>query len=121
MRQVRGDGTVHDSQSPGHGFGVTGKQKPQRKRNAKHPLAYGLMRQNLIDQLDGTAGKFWQVLESRPGLLQSSAEAMQYRWMLEEFRVSLFAQSLGTRQAISEKRLEAQWGKLSAWLVANPH
>jgi ATP-dependent helicase HrpA len=77
--------------------------------------------QRYVDQLDGTAGKFWQVLESRPGLLQSSAEAMQYRWMLEEFRVSLFAQSLGTRQAISEKRLEAQWGKLSAWLVANPH
>lgn len=32
-----------------------------------------------------------------------------YRWMLEEFRVSLFAQNLKTQMPISEKRLEKQW------------
>lgn len=32
-----------------------------------------------------------------------------YRWMLEEFRVSLFAQGLKTRIPVSEKRLEKQW------------
>lgn len=32
-----------------------------------------------------------------------------YRWMLEEFRVSLFAQGLKTSMPISEKRLEKQW------------
>ncbi len=32
-----------------------------------------------------------------------------YRWMLEEYRVSCFAQQLGTRMTISEKRLEKQW------------
>ena len=32
-----------------------------------------------------------------------------YRWMLEEFRVSLFAQGLKTQYPISEKRLEKQW------------
>jgi len=32
-----------------------------------------------------------------------------YRWLLEEYRVSLFAQDLGTRQKVSEKRLEEAW------------
>jgi len=32
-----------------------------------------------------------------------------YRWMLEEFRISLFAQGLKTSVPISEKRLEKQW------------
>ena len=32
-----------------------------------------------------------------------------YRWMLEEFRVSLFAQGLKTQLPVSEKRLENQW------------
>jgi ATP-dependent helicase HrpA len=32
-----------------------------------------------------------------------------YRWMLEEYRVSLFAQELGTAYPVSSKRLEAQW------------
>ena len=36
-------------------------------------------------------------------------EFSQYRWMLEEFRVSLFAQNLKTKTPVSEKRLEKQW------------
>lgn len=36
-------------------------------------------------------------------------ELSTFRWMLEEFRVSVFAQELGTAQPVSEKRLEAQW------------
>jgi hypothetical protein len=47
---VRGDGTVDDTQRPGHGFGVTGKQKAQWKRYAEHPLAHGLIRQDFIHQ-----------------------------------------------------------------------
>ncbi|HHX34581.1 MAG TPA: DUF3418 domain-containing protein, partial [Gammaproteobacteria bacterium] len=33
----------------------------------------------------------------------------QYRWMLEEYRVSLFAQQLGTKVPVSDKRLSKQW------------
>ena len=40
VRQVRGDGTVDDTQCAGHDFGITGKQKPQRKGYAKHPLSH---------------------------------------------------------------------------------
>ncbi len=32
-----------------------------------------------------------------------------YRWMLEEYRVSLFAQQLGTRFPVSDKRLRKLW------------
>ncbi len=32
-----------------------------------------------------------------------------YRWLIEEFRVSLFAQSLGTADKVSAKRLEQAW------------
>jgi len=33
----------------------------------------------------------------------------EFRWMLEEFRVSLFAQQLGTRTRISARRLDDAW------------
>jgi len=33
----------------------------------------------------------------------------EFRWMLEEFRVSLFAQQLGTRARISARRLQDAW------------
>jgi ATP-dependent helicase HrpA len=39
-------------------------------------------------------------------------ELLILRWMLEEFRVSLFAQKLGTYIPVSEKRLEKQFEKL---------
>jgi ATP-dependent helicase HrpA len=57
----------------------------------------------------------------RPGLLLLSEEARTYRWMVEEFRVSLFAQNLGTRQAVSQKRLQEQWHLVSEWVDKNPH
>ncbi len=36
-----------------------------------------------------------------------------YRWMIEELRVSLFAQELGTAIPVSEVRLQKQWEKVS--------
>ncbi len=38
-----------------------------------------------------------------------SAELDQYHWMLEEFRVSLFAQQLGTSITVSAERLKKYW------------
>jgi ATP-dependent helicase HrpA len=35
-----------------------------------------------------------------------------YRWWLEEYRVSLFAQQLGTKVPISDKRLNKQWSQV---------
>ncbi len=77
--------------------------------------------QKYTELLDSVGAKLWQLCEERSGLLQICPEARQFRWMLEEFRVSLFAQSLGTRQAISEKRLQEQWLKVIRWTEDNPH
>tara|TARA_R110001592_G_scaffold337300_1_gene623599 strand:+ start:215910 stop:219767 length:3858 start_codon:yes stop_codon:yes gene_type:complete len=71
--------------------------------------------------LQALEAPLWEAVTSYPGLLQLSSEAAQYRWLLEEFRVSLFAQSLGTRQAVSAKRLQQQWQSVAQWLAKNPH
>jgi ATP-dependent helicase HrpA len=39
----------------------------------------------------------------------SSPSLLRYRWLLEEYRVSLFAQTLGTREPVSAKRLRELW------------
>jgi ATP-dependent helicase HrpA len=39
-------------------------------------------------------------------------ELVHYRWLVEEFRVSLFAQQLGTAVPVSDKRLDEQWAKV---------
>jgi len=39
-------------------------------------------------------------------------ELAQFRWMLEELRVSLFAQELGTSMPVSAQRLDKQWLKV---------
>ncbi|HDY84785.1 MAG TPA: DUF3418 domain-containing protein, partial [Methylophaga sp.] len=40
---------------------------------------------------------------------RNSDEFELYRWMLEEYRISLFAQGIKTAYPISAKRLEKQW------------
>lgn len=39
-------------------------------------------------------------------------ELETFRWMIEELRVSLFAQKLGTCMTVSPKRMEKQWAKV---------
>ena len=77
--------------------------------------------QKCANLLQDLALPLWEQVQQRPGLLLVCAEAAQYRWMLEEFRVSLFAQNLGTKQAVSEKRLQEQWRAVRHWLDGNPH
>ncbi|HEY5701457.1 MAG TPA: DUF3418 domain-containing protein, partial [Gammaproteobacteria bacterium] len=36
----------------------------------------------------------------------------EYRWMVEEYRVSLFAQEVGTLQPVSSERLDRQWARV---------
>ena len=40
-------------------------------------------------------------------------ELERFRWMIEELRVSLFAQELGTSIAVSPQRLDKQWQKVA--------
>ena len=42
------------------------------------------------------------------------AELARHRWMLEEYRVSVFAQELGTAFSVSRKKLDEQWSRVAA-------
>jgi ATP-dependent helicase HrpA len=61
-----------------------------------------------------------EYLNQNPGGLRSNPELRQYRWLLEELRVSFFAQSLGTAMPVSAKRLQQQWDRAIAWDKENP-
>lgn len=56
-------------------------------------------------------------LAQRPALRLLSEPLADYALMLEEFRVSLFAQQLGTARPVSAKRLARQWERCEAWLA----
>jgi ATP-dependent helicase HrpA len=49
------------------------------------------------------------VLKKSPDKFRTSAGLREYRWLLEELRISLFAQNMGTRVPVSEKRLKKIW------------
>lgn len=42
-------------------------------------------------------------------VMASAEELERYRWMIEEYRVSVFAQKLGAAEKVSPKRLDEQW------------
>jgi ATP-dependent helicase HrpA len=49
-----------------------------------------------------------------PASRRSGADVQAVRWMIEELRVSLFAQTLGTPAPVSEKRIQVALSRLSA-------
>ena len=53
--------------------------------------------------------RWLQRSEADPQAAARDPELVRYRWLLEELRVSLFAQELGTAEKVSVKRLEEQW------------
>jgi ATP-dependent helicase HrpA len=61
--------------------------------------------------------KLWDEYIKRRQLLDEqhvqSEQLDYYRWLLEEYRVSLFAQELKTKVPVSEKRLRIYWNELS--------
>lgn len=50
--------------------------------------------------------------EEGPAGESRRAAVTLYRWMLEEYRVSVFAQQLGTSIKVSAKRLDEQWSRV---------
>ena len=55
--------------------------------------------------------RFLRMLADRKGVVDARLE--EFRWLLEELRVSLFAQELRTPQPVSVKRLEKAWSQFS--------
>ncbi len=54
--------------------------------------------------------RYWRRVADRRGALDARLD--EYRWLLEELRVSLFAQELRTPQPVSVKRLDRAWQAL---------
>lgn len=59
---------------------------------------------------------YWREYEARMQQATTSGASLsalqEYRWMIEEYRVSLYAQQLGTYVTVSPRRLEKQWSKV---------
>ncbi len=55
--------------------------------------------------------RYWRLVAERKGA--SDARMQEFRWLLEELRVSFFAQELRTPQPVSIKRLEKAWQQLN--------
>jgi ATP-dependent helicase HrpA len=55
--------------------------------------------------------RYQRTLADRKGAVD--ARLIEYRWLLEELRVSFFAQELRTPQPVSVKRLDKAWEQLS--------
>ncbi len=54
--------------------------------------------------------RYWRRVAELKG--RPDARLDEYRWLLEELRVSLFAQELRTPQPVSAKRLDKAWAQL---------
>src|SRR5690606_38183175 len=59
-----------------------------------------------LERIEELAGGDIEKLEA---LCSRHSELATWRWMIEEYRVSLFAQELKTAVPVSEKRMEEQW------------
>ncbi|SFP65407.1 ATP-dependent helicase HrpA [Actinomadura madurae] len=66
----------------------------------------------LAHQVDVLEEEYEQTLRRLHPSRREDEPARQIRWMLEEFRVSLFAQQLGTRYPVSDKRVRKAMAQL---------
>jgi len=62
-----------------------------------------------VQEANRYATRYWKDVEKQAKKDKVIPEQDPFRWMLEEFRVSLFAQQLKTAYPVSEKRMEKAW------------
>jgi len=66
----------------------------------------------------GELAGYWEQYEARAAKHAQEGKRdpnlALYRWMLEEYRVSLWAQQLGTKMPVSDKRLSKHWSTVEA-------
>jgi ATP-dependent helicase HrpA len=65
---------------------------------------------NKLTRSSSSNQRYWRLMAERKGVMDERSR--EYRWLLEELRVSLFAQELRTPQPVSVKRLDKAWALL---------
>jgi ATP-dependent helicase HrpA len=61
----------------------------------------------MVDEITDLYGRYQQLLKEIPvHRAGESSELIELRWMLEEYRISLFSQPIKTSRPVSRKRLE---------------
>jgi ATP-dependent helicase HrpA len=63
-----------------------------------------------MNELRPQEQRYWRLVAERKGAVDE--RMLEFRWLLEELRVSFFAQELKTPQPVSVKRLDKAWGQL---------
>jgi ATP-dependent helicase HrpA len=63
-----------------------------------------------LNEVKAQEQRYWRLVTERKGA--TDARMLEFRWLLEELRVSLFAQELRTPQPVSTKRLDKAWAQL---------
>lgn len=64
--------------------------------------------------VESLRAEWQQLVDTKPASGAMDAELEEIRWMLEELRVSFFAQTLGTAGSVSEKRIVKAMDRISA-------
>jgi ATP-dependent helicase HrpA len=65
-----------------------------------------------LSELKPQDQRYWRLVAERKGVVDD--RMLEFRWLLEELRVSFFAQELRTPQPVSVKRLDKAWAQLQA-------
>jgi ATP-dependent helicase HrpA len=63
-----------------------------------------------LKELQPLEQRYWRLVAERKGVVDERLQ--EFRWLIEELRVSFFAQELRTPQPVSVKRLEKAWAQL---------
>ena len=65
-----------------------------------------------LSELRPQEQRYWRLVSERKGTVDDRMS--EFRWLLEELRVSFFAQELRTPQPVSVKRLDKVWAQLNS-------
>jgi len=79
-------------------------QRLEKAPSSPSALARDAASQEVVDRVESA---YADLLDSLPPVERRSSPVRDVGWMVEELRVSLFANSLGTAHPVSEKRVRA--------------
>ncbi|MGL5810605.1 MAG: ATP-dependent RNA helicase HrpA [Nocardioides sp.] len=82
----------------------------RRRRLDERPAAD----REAMDRIIAVERRYLDLMAARPAGAPPTAALRELRWLIEEFRVSLFSQELGTAQPVSEQRIHKRIAAIPA-------